>query len=185
MGKVLVQGSPIHGSNGIMFDDNDLLYIASGAGREILVMDPKSGRILDKMGPDEGVEGPDDLIFGPESGWLCQSGWYLHDVVRRVCKDELICEAAIPCDLACDASPEIGERVKGMIWRNESCLHLDDDGAVPLDGVDVAGNPPRSVLQLHVEASLDEVLCGDELHDGVVYLHHVLVVELEKPAPQG
>jgi len=66
LGKVLVQGAPIHGANGIMFDNNDMLYIASVMGREIVVMDPKSGRILDKLGTDLGVEGPDDLTFGPD-----------------------------------------------------------------------------------------------------------------------
>lgn len=35
--KVLVKGSPIHGANGIMFNNSDLLYIASVFGREILV----------------------------------------------------------------------------------------------------------------------------------------------------
>jgi sugar lactone lactonase YvrE len=66
LGKVLVQGAPIHGANGIMFDNNDMLYIASVMGREIVVMDPKSGRILDRLGIDLGVEGPDDLTFGPD-----------------------------------------------------------------------------------------------------------------------
>jgi len=65
-GKVLVQGAPIHGANGIMFDGNDQLYIASVVGREIVVMDPKSGRILERLGTDKGVEGPDDLTFGPD-----------------------------------------------------------------------------------------------------------------------
>lgn len=64
--KVLVSGAPIHGANGIMFDGEDRLHIASCLGREIVVMDPKSGRILDRLGPDLGVEGPDDLAFGPD-----------------------------------------------------------------------------------------------------------------------
>jgi len=66
MGKGLVQGAPIHGANGIMFDDNDQLYIASVVGREIVVMDPKSGRIFQRLGTDIGVDVPDDLAFGPD-----------------------------------------------------------------------------------------------------------------------
>lgn len=65
-GKVIVRGSPIHGANGIFFDKHDKLYIASAIGREILVMDPMSGMILDRLGPDMGVSGPDDLTFGPD-----------------------------------------------------------------------------------------------------------------------
>jgi sugar lactone lactonase YvrE len=64
--QILAQGSPIHGANGLMFDGNDRLYIASVGGREILVMDPNTGQILDRLGLDEGVESPDDLTFGPD-----------------------------------------------------------------------------------------------------------------------
>ncbi|HEY31556.1 MAG TPA: hypothetical protein G4O10_00445 [Dehalococcoidia bacterium] len=66
LGKVLVQGSPIHGSNGIMFDENDMLYIASAVGREIMIMDPKSGSIIDRLDTADGVQAPDDLAFGPD-----------------------------------------------------------------------------------------------------------------------
>jgi len=64
--KILVQGTPIHGANGIYFDKNDLLYVASVTGRDIQVMDRESGEILRRIGPEQGVEGPDDLIFGPD-----------------------------------------------------------------------------------------------------------------------
>jgi len=64
--KVLVTGSPIHGANGVTFDASDGLYIASAAGREIIAMDPETGEILDRLGPEVGVESPDDLTFGPD-----------------------------------------------------------------------------------------------------------------------
>ena len=63
--KILVRGTSIHGANGILFNRNDLLYIASVTGRDIQIMDRESGAILRRMGPEQGVEGPDDLIFGP------------------------------------------------------------------------------------------------------------------------
>ena len=61
-----MQGSPLHGANGIMFDANDQLYIASVFGREIVVMDPETGEITDILGVAQGVEGPDYLTFGPD-----------------------------------------------------------------------------------------------------------------------
>jgi sugar lactone lactonase YvrE len=64
--NVLVKGSPIHGANGIMFNSSDMLYIASLFGREILVMDPETGKIINRLGPDKGVESPDDLTFGTD-----------------------------------------------------------------------------------------------------------------------
>ncbi|UCG26284.1 MAG: hypothetical protein JSW55_09980, partial [Chloroflexota bacterium] len=65
-GKVLVRGAAIHGANGIMFDAHDRLHVASVVGREILVMEPNTGKIIASLGPELGVEGPDDLAFGPD-----------------------------------------------------------------------------------------------------------------------
>jgi hypothetical protein len=48
--KVLVKGFPLHRENGIRFDRQDRLYIASGWGNEIVVMDPRTGKILDRVG---------------------------------------------------------------------------------------------------------------------------------------
>ncbi|HEX6033551.1 MAG TPA: hypothetical protein VFY83_03915 [Anaerolineales bacterium] len=64
--KEIVRGSPIHGANGLNFDADDNLYIASVWGREILVMNLLNGQIIDRLGTGVGVEGPDDLTFGPD-----------------------------------------------------------------------------------------------------------------------
>jgi sugar lactone lactonase YvrE len=64
--KVLAKGAPIHGANGLAFDADDLLFVASVMGPEIVVMDPRNGRILERYGPDAGVQNPDDLTFGPD-----------------------------------------------------------------------------------------------------------------------
>jgi sugar lactone lactonase YvrE len=64
-GRVLVRGASIHGSNGLAFDTQDRLHVASVLGREIVVMNPKNGKILERLGPAAGVETPDDITFGP------------------------------------------------------------------------------------------------------------------------
>lgn len=64
--RVIAHGAPLHGANGLYFDQNDRLHIASVAGREIVVMNPDSGKILDRIGIERGVESPDDLTFGPD-----------------------------------------------------------------------------------------------------------------------
>lgn len=61
-GEVFIQGAPIRGSNGIYFDTNDRLHIASVYGNEIVVMDPDSGEILERIN----APWPDDLTFGPD-----------------------------------------------------------------------------------------------------------------------
>ncbi|MBZ5625514.1 MAG: hypothetical protein LAQ69_43485, partial [Acidobacteriia bacterium] len=74
--KVLVKGSPLHGTNGLAFDKQDRLYIASLWGNEIVVMDPISGKILQRIGADKGVISPDDLTFGPDGSlyWTSMLG---------------------------------------------------------------------------------------------------------------
>ena len=64
--RTLVQGAPIHGANGLYFGPDGNLYVASVFGNEIIKMDPKSGRILDRIGLERGVYSPDDLTFGPD-----------------------------------------------------------------------------------------------------------------------
>ncbi len=61
-----VQGAPFHGLNGMNFDSEGNLYVASVKGREIIKMDPETGAVLDTLGPADGVDTPDDLTFGPD-----------------------------------------------------------------------------------------------------------------------
>ena len=64
--EIFVKGASISGANGVMFDSENQLYIASVVGRSITVMNRETGEIIRRIGPDVGVEGPDDLIFGPD-----------------------------------------------------------------------------------------------------------------------
>jgi sugar lactone lactonase YvrE len=54
------------GANGIAFDANDVLYIASLRANEIVVANASTGAILKRLGLDQGVETPDDVAFGPD-----------------------------------------------------------------------------------------------------------------------
>lgn len=62
--QVIARGAPIRGANGLYFDKLDHLHIGSVFGREVVVMDPNNGQILDRIGPDRGVDVPDDVTFG-------------------------------------------------------------------------------------------------------------------------
>ena len=83
--KVLVRGAPISMTNGIVFDSNDRLYIASLVGREIVVMDQKTGKIIDWLNNELGVESPDDVAFGPDGSLYWTS--LLTGTVGRISPD--------------------------------------------------------------------------------------------------
>lgn len=63
---VLVQGAQIRSPNGIKAGPDGNLYVASVNERAILVINPDTGKILKRLGPEVGVDGPDDLAFGPD-----------------------------------------------------------------------------------------------------------------------
>ncbi len=53
------------GANGICFDRNDRLHVASVFGGAIHVLDTGTGAVLKTLGEQEGVDGPDDVEFAP------------------------------------------------------------------------------------------------------------------------
>jgi sugar lactone lactonase YvrE len=103
--KVLVRGAPIHGTNGMAVDDQGKLYIASALGREILVLEPKTGKIMERFGPESGVEGPDDVAFGPD-GSLYWTDILTGEVGRRspdgVVKKQFVAEFVNPITFSDD-----------------------------------------------------------------------------------
>jgi sugar lactone lactonase YvrE len=79
--RILVHGARLHSANGLAFDAAGRLYVASDGEPGILVLDPDTGDILARYGPDEGAA-PDDLTFGPD-GALYWTNLFTGEVGRR------------------------------------------------------------------------------------------------------
>jgi sugar lactone lactonase YvrE len=65
--QTIGRSSVLNGPNGLYvspFDGN--VYVASVVGDEITVHDPRSGEILDRIGPERGVRGPDDIVIADD-----------------------------------------------------------------------------------------------------------------------
>ena len=60
----LVNGAALNAANGITIGADGNLYVASVTGQEIVVMDKSNGNIIERI--TEGVQSPDDLVFGPD-----------------------------------------------------------------------------------------------------------------------
>jgi streptogramin lyase len=65
-GRPVGRGSVLNGPNGVNVGPDGNVYVASGIGNEITVHDPRTGAILDRIGPERGVHGPDDLVVAPD-----------------------------------------------------------------------------------------------------------------------
>ena len=66
-GRLLVPGARLPGGAwGIDFDQADHLWVGNLAARQITELNANTGRILARFGPDQGVEGADDVAVGPD-----------------------------------------------------------------------------------------------------------------------
>ncbi|MEJ2406786.1 MAG: SMP-30/gluconolactonase/LRE family protein, partial [Candidatus Thiodiazotropha sp.] len=59
----LVEGAALPSTNGIYFNARDELFVTSVVGRSITQIHPLTGQIISILGPEQGVETPDDLVF--------------------------------------------------------------------------------------------------------------------------
>ena len=64
--RVLAQGSPLHATNGMYFGPDGRLYVVSASSAIVAAFDSESGELLEQWGPGMGVQGPDDITFGPD-----------------------------------------------------------------------------------------------------------------------
>lgn len=133
---VLARGAALHGANGMMFDRHDQLYIASVAGREIVVMDPQTGAVLDRLGPDRGVEGPDDLTFGPD-GALYWTSFFTGVVGRRAPDGTTSTVAQLPAGVGAITFSDDGRLFVAVSVMGDALYELDPNGA----------NPPRLIAE--------------------------------------
>ena len=65
-GMVVGRTGTLNGLNGINVGPDGKVYNASVGGSEITVHDPETGEILDRIGQERGVNGPDDLFITPD-----------------------------------------------------------------------------------------------------------------------
>ena len=60
------RASILNGSNGTYVGPDGKVYAASVGGDEITVHDPDTGEVLDRIGPERGVHGPDDVFVSDD-----------------------------------------------------------------------------------------------------------------------
>jgi sugar lactone lactonase YvrE len=79
--KILVQGAPFHGGNGLFYGPDGNLYIASTPGYEIIVMNPNTGAIVQRYGFQQGVMTPDD-VYVTSDGSIYWTGVMVGEVAK-------------------------------------------------------------------------------------------------------
>jgi sugar lactone lactonase YvrE len=127
--KVIAKGATLNGTNGIRFGPDGNLYIASVAGREIIVMNPQNGKIIKRMGPAADVEGPDDLVFGPD-GSLYWTEIMIGNVGRMTPEGVVSKQFVAPGVNPITFSPD-GRLFVGLCFMGDGLYELDPELIAP------------------------------------------------------
>jgi sugar lactone lactonase YvrE len=139
--EVLVRGAPLHGADGMVFDTHDRLFVASLAGREIVVMDPRTGRVVDRFGPDAGVQAPDDVAVGPD-GSLYWTDPLMGEVGRRK-PDGSVTKQVVAPGMNPIAFSDDGRLFVAQAFFGDGLYELDPDlVAAPRVVIPDSGAPP-------------------------------------------
>ncbi len=128
--RVLSRGAPIQGSNGIAVGPDGNLYVTSVVGREIVVMDRRSGRILERFGTDIGVETPDDCVFGPD-GSLYWTALFAGQVGRLAPDGSVSIVAELPPGPNPIAFNDQGRLFVGLAAFGDGLYEVDPQGVLP------------------------------------------------------
>lgn len=144
--RVLTRGAPIQGTNGIAVGPDGKLYVTSVSGREIVVMNRNSGRILDRLGTDIGVETPDDAVFGPD-GSLYWTALFAGEVGRREPDGTVSIVANLPPGPNPIAFNDEGRLFVGLAAFGDGLYEVDPEGIDP--PVLIIPPPPTGSLGLN------------------------------------
>lgn len=128
--RTLIHGTAIQSTNGIAVGPDGYLYVATVFGREIAIVNRKSGAIVDRLGPEDGVETPDDLVFGPD-GSLFWTSPFTGDVKRRRPDGEISTIARLPLGVNPIAFNTEGRLVVALVVFNDFLYELDPEGVLP------------------------------------------------------
>ena len=117
---VLAQGGPLHGTNGVYFGPDGRLYVASVSSAAVAALDPETGAILERWGPEDGVQGPDDLTFGPD-GSMFWTDFAFGDVGRRTPDGTTTVAVDLVPAFGGGEQHQATRNVEGAKWKEHNC----------------------------------------------------------------
>ncbi|MDF1524019.1 MAG: hypothetical protein P1P87_14535 [Trueperaceae bacterium] len=121
----LVRGAAFHGAGGADVGPDGLLYVASVFGGEIVVLDVERGELVGRLRSDDGVSGPDDVVFGPD-GSLYWTDMIVGEVGRRTL-DGVVTKQFVAPGVASIAFADDGRLFVALNGMGDGLLELDPE----------------------------------------------------------
>jgi len=125
----LVRGAELHSANGMYFGPDGNLYVASVMGSVVVGIEPDSGRVVRRIGLDQGVLTPDDLVFGPD-GSLYWTDIMFGEVGRLAPDGTVTKQFVAPGVNPITFSPD-GRLIVGQCFMGDGLLELDPELVAP------------------------------------------------------
>ena len=130
--EVFVKGAPVRLSVGLAVGPDDKLYVGSQWVRSLPVLNPDTGEIIKSFGPEQGVDIPADLAFGPD-GSLYASMYpgFDGDSVMRMAPDGKVTSMALPPLIWPVMTTKDGRLFAALLLENDMIVELDPDFKSP------------------------------------------------------
>jgi len=130
--EVFLKGAPVRLPVGLAVGPDDNLYASTQWIRHVLVLDPETGEIIKRYGPEDGVDIPADLAFGPDGSLY--AGLYPGfegDAILRLAPDGKVTGMELPPVIWPVMTTKDGRLFAGLLDQNDMIVELDPDFKLP------------------------------------------------------
>ncbi len=161
--EVFVQGVPVRLAVGLAIGPDDNLYVSTQWIRHVLVLDPDTGEIIKQYGPEDGVDIPADLAFGPDGSlYVGMYPGFEGDAIMRMTPDGTVTGMPLPPVIWPVMTTEDGRVFAGLLIENDMIVELDPD----------LQTPPRQLVSngvfIHLREGPDGMIYAIKWFDGEI-----------------
>ena len=124
----LAAGANISGANGLHFAPDGNLYVASVIGSELIVLDPDSGEVIERLA--DGIDGPDDVAFN-EAGDFYWTSILTGEVAGLTAAGERITAASLTPGVNPITFSDDGRLFVSQCFFDDGLYEVDPAGVEP------------------------------------------------------
>ena len=161
--EIFLSGAPVRLAVGLAIGPDDNLYVSTQWIRHVLVLDPETGEIIKRYGPEDGIDIPADLAFGPDGSLY--AGLYPGfdgDAILRLAPDGTVTGMPLPPIIWPVMTTQDGRLFAGLLIENDMIVELDPD----------LQTPPRQLVSngvfIHLREGPDGMVYAIKWFDGEI-----------------